>query len=168
MKHHLSAYFCGLLFGLGLAISDMVNPERVIGFLNVTGQWDPALIFVMGSALLVNMIGYQLIFRRGKPLLAEKFHLPVSTHIDAPLLTGSILFGMGWGLSGYCPGPAITSIAFGATEPLIFMAAMITGALLYQRFEPNLTEALRPTEARRPSPVARRPQPSYTDDVGDY
>lgn len=142
MSGHISAYFCGLLFGIGLAISGMVDPDRVIGFLNLTGQWDPTLILVMGSALVVNLIGYQLIFKRGKPFLTDKFHLPISTQVDGPLLIGSILFGMGWGLGGYCPGPAITSIAFGATEPLIFMTAMIVGAMLFERVEPNLTAAL--------------------------
>ena len=131
MKTILAALACGIVFGLGLSISEMINPARVIGFLDVAGEWDLTLMLVMGGALVVTLIGFPLITRRPKPVLAERFVLPTKTKIDSPLLSGGILFGIGWGLAGFCPGPALTSLAFGITKVYVFLAAMVAGSLAY-------------------------------------
>ncbi len=130
-----SVLISGLLFGAGLTISGMVNPAKILNFLDLTGQFDATLIFVMGAGLTVTTIGYQLIFKRGKPFLASSFHLPTSDIIDAKLIAGATLFGLGWGLSGFCPGPALASLVFGYQQSFIFVAAMIAGTLLI-RFIP--------------------------------
>ena len=129
----------GLLFGAGLTISGMVNPAKILNFLDLSGQFDATLIFVMGAGLIVTTIGYQLIFRRGKPFFDNQFHLPTATGIDAKLIGGAVLFGLGWGLSGFCPGPAIASLVFGYKQSFIFVAAMIVGTQLV-RFIPSLTK----------------------------
>ena len=129
----------GLLFGAGLTISGMVNPAKILNFLDLSGQFDATLIFVMGAGLIVTTIGYQLIFRRGKPFFDNQFHLPTATGIDAKLIGGAVLFGLGWGLSGFCPGPAIASLVFGYQQSFIFVAAMIVGTQLV-RFIPSLTK----------------------------
>ena len=129
----------GLLFGAGLTISGMVNPVKILNFLDLTGQFDATLIFVMGAGLIVTTIGYQLIFKRGKPFFDGQFHLPTETGIDARLIGGAALFGIGWGLSGFCPGPAIASLVFGYQQSFIFLAAMIVGTLLV-RFIPASTK----------------------------
>ena len=103
------AMLAGVIFGAGLAISDMVNPARVLNFLDVAGSWDPTLIFVMAGGLVVSIIGYQLIFRRSSPLIGDKFNLPAHQQIDLPLIGGAAVFGVGWGLAGICPGPALAS-----------------------------------------------------------
>jgi uncharacterized protein len=126
----------GLLFGAGLAISAMVNPAKILNFLDLFGQFDATLIFVMGSGLIVATIGYQLIFKRGKPFFESQFHLPTETTIDAKLVGGAALFGIGWGMSGFCPGPAIASLVFGYQQSFIFVAAMIVGTILV-RFLPT-------------------------------
>ena len=125
----------GLLFGAGLTISGMVNPAKILNFLDVAGQFDATLIFVMGTGLIVTTIGYQLIFKRSKPLFDSQFHLPKSEIIDFKLVGGAALFGIGWGLSGFCPGPALASLVFGYQQSFIFVAAMIVGTLLV-RFIP--------------------------------
>ena len=109
----LAALVSGLVFGLGLAVSGMMNPAKVIGFLDVTGDWDPTLAFVMVGALLVAIPAYRLVPRRGRPVLEERFSLPKKRTIDAPLLGGSALFGVGWGLVGFCVGPAIAALGTG-------------------------------------------------------
>lgn len=126
----------GLLFGAGLTISGMINPAKILNFLDLSGQFDATLIFVMGAGLIVTMIGYQLIFRRGKPFFDNQFHLTTTRDIDAKLIGGAALFGVGWGLSGFCPGPAIASLVFGYQQSFIFVAAMIVGTLLV-RFIPT-------------------------------
>ncbi|HXI86079.1 MAG TPA: DUF6691 family protein [Parvularculaceae bacterium] len=123
----ISAFLIGILFGLGLVISGMVNPQRVIGFLDVTGTWDPTLLFVMAGALAATFIGYRLVLMRTKPLLDEKFILPTKTTIDRRLIIGASLFGVGWGLGGFCPGPGVTALSIGAIEPVVFVAAMLVG-----------------------------------------
>ncbi len=120
----------GLLFGAGLTISGMVNPAKILNFLDLTGQFDATLIFVMGTGLIITTLGYQLIFKRGKPFFDTEFHLPTSEIIDTKLIAGAAMFGLGWGLSGFCPGPAIASLVFGYQQSLIFVAAMIVGTLL--------------------------------------
>ena len=122
----------GVIFGVGLAVSQMVDPAKVLAFLDVAGRWDPSLMFVMGGGILVFGAAYQLIRHRGQPLLAGRFAVPTARDIDVRLVGGSVLFGVGWGLVGYCPGPAMASLAFGLRESLIFVAAAAAGAALYK------------------------------------
>ena len=119
----------GVLFGLGLVVSGMTNPEKIVDFLDIAGPWDPTLLVVMATALTVSFVGYRLAFRAPKPLLEEKFHLPTATAIDRPLIIGSALFGVGWGLAGFCPGPGIAALAQGDLEPVLFVAAMVAGMM---------------------------------------
>ena len=132
MLRMLVNLLAGTLFGLGLAVSGMVNPQKVIGFLDVTGDWDPTLAFVMGSALLVTIPSFRLIFKRPRPVLTDEFELPTKKELDARLLGGSALFGVGWGLSGFCPGPAVTALATGLTPVFAFVAAMVAGMAVYK------------------------------------
>ena len=128
-----AGYIAGLLFGLGLAISGMTDPARVLGFLDIAGAWDPTLLFVLGAAVGTTFVGYRLVFARGTPLFSAKFQLPTKQELDAKLLGGAALFGVGWGLSGYCPGPAIASMG-GLTLPLLaLLAAMVLGWFIAQR-----------------------------------
>ncbi len=122
----------GLLFGLGLGCSQMIAPQRVIGFLDITGAWDPTLAFVMGGAVLVTLVSFRFILRRSVPLLDRQFFVPTRTDIDRPLVLGAALFGVGWGLGGYCPGPAIASLGLGSANPVLFVAAMVVGSLGYK------------------------------------
>jgi len=110
----LAALGCGLVFGLGLTVSGMMNPAKVIGFLDVAGDWDPTLVFVMGGALLVTLPGYRAILKGRRPVLANSFSLPTKKSLDAPLILGSALFGVGWGLVGFCPGPAVAALGLGS------------------------------------------------------
>lgn len=126
--------FAGLLFGAGLIISGMADPAKVLGFLDITGTWDPTLAFVMGGALTTTAIGFRVVTRREKPVYDESFHIPTTTAIDKKLLSGAILFGVGWGLVGLCPGPAIVAIGSLKTEALIFGIAMCIGLLLAGAF----------------------------------
>jgi uncharacterized membrane protein YedE/YeeE len=126
-----AALGCGFIFGLGLAISGMMNPAKVIGFLDVAGSWDPTLAFVMGGALLVAVPAYRLILGRGHPVLAGGFSLPANTRLDTPLILGSALFGVGWGLVGFCPGPAVAAVVTGLPAVLGFMASMLAGIALH-------------------------------------
>jgi len=121
----------GLLFGLGLAFSEMTNPAVVIGFLNIFGDWNPSLLIVMASAIAVGMIGYLIKGKRLKPLLGEKWQVPNLRHIDSKLIIGSALFGIGWGLSGYCPGPGLTALINNPSEGFYFVAALILGSGLH-------------------------------------
>ncbi|MIL09622.1 YeeE/YedE family protein [Salmonella enterica subsp. enterica] len=117
----------GLLFGLGLVISGMANPAKVLNFLDLAGSWDPSLIFVMGGALAVTLVGYRLVFGRGRPLFAPQFSLPTKRDIDPQLVAGAGIFGIGWGLSGLCPGPALTALHIGSAPVLAFILAMLAG-----------------------------------------
>jgi uncharacterized protein len=125
----LTSAIAGLLFGAGLTLSGMVNPMKVLNFLDLFGAHDFTLAFVMGGGLITALIGYQLVFRRGKPFFAEKFHLPDTKQIDLKLLGGAALFGLGWGITGLCPGPAIAGLVFGNSLSFIFVAAMGLGIL---------------------------------------
>lgn len=129
----LAAFAAGLLFALGLGIGGMTQPARVIGFLDVAGRWDPTLALVMAAALTVYAPLYRLIVRRRAPLLGERFEVPTRRDLDAALLLGAAVFGVGWGLAGFCPGPAIVSLASGRLDPLVFTAAMLAGMALYRR-----------------------------------
>lgn len=120
-------FLAGLIFGLGLLISGMANPAKVQNFLDLAGSFDPSLIFVMAGALAVTFIGYRLVLPRERPILAERFYLPVGSIIDGRLIFGAALFGVGWGLAGFCPGPAIVSLPLLAKGTLIFVPAMLAG-----------------------------------------
>jgi uncharacterized membrane protein YedE/YeeE len=127
------AYLVGLLFGLGLCVGGMTDPARVLGFLDLADAWDPSLMFVMAGALVVTALGYRLVFARGRPWLAANFELPTASRIDRRLLLGAALFGIGWGLAGYCPGPALTSLA--GMRPAVWglVASMVLGWWLASR-----------------------------------
>jgi hypothetical protein len=120
-------FFAGLILGLGLIISGMSDPAKVLNFLDFAGTWDASLAFVMGGAVVVTFIGYRLVLTQPKPLLAERFHVPTNRTIDAPLLAGAACFGVGWGLGGFCPGPAVTSASLLADGTMIFVPAMLIG-----------------------------------------
>lgn len=126
----LSAFCIGTLFGLGLSVSTMINPARVIGFLDVAGKWDATLLFVMGGALLVAVPIFPLVLRRKVPLLGGQFALPTKSKIDRPLLLGAVIFGIGWGLAGFCPGPALAALASASPHVVFFVVAMIAGQWL--------------------------------------
>ena len=123
----LAALGSGLLFGLGLIVSQMINPAKVIGFLDVSGDWDPSLAFVMAAAVPVAAVGYAIAARRRSPLCAPHFLSPTQRRIDRPLVIGAILFGVGWGLVGYCPGPALTALTLGGGQTALFVATMLMG-----------------------------------------
>jgi uncharacterized membrane protein YedE/YeeE len=122
----------GLLFGIGLTLSDMINPQRVLGFLDVAGSWDPTLAFVMGGALLVTFPAFQLVKKFGKPVCAAQFQIPTNKVIDTKLVTGSAMFGIGWGLVGFCPGPAIAALVTLQADVLIFGGSLLVGMVLFQ------------------------------------
>ena len=131
----LAALGAGLLFGLGLVISDMINPAKVLNFLDVAGTWDPSLAFVMGGAMGVTAIGYRLILPRGKPLFAGSFSLPSARQLDPRLIGGAALFGAGWGLAGFCPGPALVALGAGQGKALVFVIAMLVGMAVFELLE---------------------------------
>jgi len=126
-----TAFLSGLLFAVGLAVGGMTLPSKVVGFLDVAGAWDPSLAFVMLGAIAVYGVGYRLVARRGRTVTGEALHVPSSTRIDRRLLVGSALFGIGWGLGGYCPGPGLTAAGTGAGSAVIFAASMAAGAWLH-------------------------------------
>jgi uncharacterized membrane protein YedE/YeeE len=141
VKTNLAAFICGILFSIGLGISGMTQPHKVIGFLDVFGEWDLSLVFVMGGAVISYLLLQLLIQRRfSKPMLGETFQIPTRKDLDRSLIFGALLFGMGWGLGGYCPGPAITTLGSGSLNAVLFMVAMGMGMLLADRvISPILT-----------------------------
>lgn len=128
----VAAFAAGLLFGIGLIISGMTIPAKVQGFLDFTGDWDPSLVLVMAGAVGVHLVASRWIRRRPAPLYDTAFHLPMRRDLDRRLLAGAAVFGVGWGLAGFCPGPALVAAASGATTALVFVATMTGGMLLYQ------------------------------------
>jgi uncharacterized protein len=154
MESVLVALVSGLLFGAGLTISQMVNPAKVAGFLDVAGDWDPSLALVMGGALTVTAICYRLTMRRGAPLFATDFRVPTAENIDAALLGGAALFGVGWGLGGFCPGPAIASLAFGIWQTALFVVAMVAAMALWEWMPTKLAT---PQTSDEPGTVATLP-----------
>lgn len=133
MKPNLVSLSLGVLFGAGLAVSGMTNPAKVQNFLDVFGSFDPSLALVMGGALAVSALGYQIARRREAPWLGERFELPTRSALDAPLLLGAALFGIGWGLGGFCPGPALAGLLQGKGGVYLFVAAMLAGVALHRR-----------------------------------
>jgi uncharacterized protein len=132
MKQSFAALLAGLIFGLGLVMSQMIDPAKVLGFLDIAGNWDPSLAFVMIGAIPVAAIGYRATRARRAPLLDTRFRGPGRTRVDRTLVIGSALFGIGWGLVGYCPGPALTSLALGRWQSFVFVAAMLVGMVGYR------------------------------------
>ena len=126
------ALAAGLLFGIGLIVSGMSNPAKVLGFLDLAGKWDPSLALVMAGAVAVSFIPFQLAARRSTTLSGEPMRLPTTTDIDRRLVLGALTFGAGWGLAGYCPGPALASLLTGSAKPVVFVAAMLVGMLLFR------------------------------------
>ncbi|MGA0806473.1 MAG: DUF6691 family protein [Pseudohongiellaceae bacterium] len=125
----------GILFGIGLTLSDMINPQRVLGFLDVAGAWDPTLVFVMGGALLVTFPAFHFVKKFGKPVCALQFQIPTNKVIDRKLVVGAALFGVGWGLVGFCPGPALAALVTLQTDVFIFGASLVAGMLLFQLWD---------------------------------
>ncbi|MBM4239610.1 MAG: YeeE/YedE family protein [Gammaproteobacteria bacterium] len=135
MRHRLSEFLVGLTFGLGLLISGMTNPAKVIGFLDIAGAWDPSLAFVMGGAIAVGIGAFAIAKRRTKDFLGGAMHWPTSTSIDRRLVLGSLAFGAGWGLAGFCPGPALVSLAAGVPKALFFVVSMLVGMAIFDVIE---------------------------------
>jgi uncharacterized membrane protein YedE/YeeE len=143
MRDLFPGLFVGVIFGSGLALSDMVNPARVQAFLDVAGAWDPTLLLVMGAALVPSAIANLIRRRMTRPLLADRFSIPESRTLDRPLLAGAAIFGIGWGLVGLCPGPAVAGLVLGTWEPWLFVGAMLAGMALHSLF----------TATRAPAPA---------------
>ncbi len=133
----LFAFLTGLVFGTGIVFSGMINPAKVLNFFDIAGTWDPSLAFVMGGALVVTFVGYRLVWQRSKPLFDERFQVPTSRVIDAKLVGGSALFGIGWGIAGFCPGAAIPALGTGRWEVALFLAAVVAGLFLRRFFAPG-------------------------------
>lgn len=129
--YNVIAFLCGVIFGSGLTISNMVNANKIQNFLDITGNWDPSLALVMFSALLVTWIGYKFVLSRPRPKLTDKFFFPTKKFIDKSLIFGSALFGIGWGLSGYCPGPSITALGLGMMDAVYFVIGMLASTVIY-------------------------------------
>lgn len=143
MKYVLT-YVAGLVFGLGITISGMANPAKVINFFDVFGTWDPSLAFVMGGALAVTAVGYRVVLRRPAPVFDVRYHMPTNRVIDRKLVLGSAVFGIGWGIAGFCPGGALPALGTGQREVLIFVAALIGGILIAKGMTRRPGKNLRP------------------------
>ena len=140
--HRLSEFIVGLLFGLGLLLSGMTDPGKVLGFLDLFGQWDPSLAFVMGGAILVGFFAFAVAKKRTSSFLGGALSLPKSNVIDKRLVIGSLLFGAGWGLAGFCPGPALVSVAAGQSKAALFVVFMLIGMLIFEVAERRAQAAM--------------------------
>lgn len=146
------AALAGALFGFGLSLSGMIDPARVLGFLDVaSGRWDPTLLFVLGGAVIVAAPGVMLQRRLARPALDDRFHLPEKTAIDARLVVGAAIFGVGWGVAGFCPGPAVAALGMGRPPALLFVAAMAAGMILHDRLLAATGEPRRPCSVTAPN-----------------
>lgn len=141
MKHRISEFLVGLLFGLGLILSGMTDPSKVIGFLDIFGLWDPSLALVMGGAIAVGFFAFALAKKRTVNFLGGALYLPTSSQIDKPLVIGAVLFGAGWGLAGFCPGPALVSLASGQIKAAAFVVFMLAGMQLFEMLGRRATSA---------------------------
>jgi uncharacterized membrane protein YedE/YeeE len=137
VKGAVTSFLCGSLFGLGLALSGMTDTRRVLGFLDIWGAWDPALLLVMGGAVVVTLVSFRRVLRRAHPLFADAFHLPQNRQIDLRLLSGAAIFGIGWGVYGYCPGPALSALTYGHQGTMLFVGAMVAGMWLASLVKPR-------------------------------
>jgi len=126
----LAAYLIGLIFGVGISIGGMANPAKVLNFFDVAGTWDPSLIFVMGGALITTFIGFKLVFGRSAPIMEDSFQVPANRTIDLKLVGGSAVFGIGWGIAGFCPGGALPALGTGRWEVIVFVLALLAGIFL--------------------------------------
>lgn len=135
MKNAIVALGVGFLFSLGLGISGMTQPQKIIGFLDLFGNWDPSLIFVMMSAIGIHFVSYRIIRRRKLPILANQWYVPTKTEITPALVIGAFIFGVGWALGGFCPGPAVTALASFELRPFIFVISMLIGIFIFQRVD---------------------------------
>ncbi|WP_297616199.1 DUF6691 family protein [uncultured Roseicyclus sp.] len=136
--HLIFVYLIGVVFGTGIVVSGMANPAKVINFFDVAGSWDPSLAFVMGGALVVTAVGYRIVFGRARPLFEGRFVLPTARNLDARLIGGSAVFGVGWGIAGFCPGGALPALGTGRIEVILFVAALI-GGIFAAKFLQNLS-----------------------------
>ncbi len=134
-----AALASGIVFGLGLSLSGMLNPVRVQGFLDVFGNWDPSLAFVLGGAVAIAFVGVQVMKKMRHPAFDDSFHVPTNRRIDAPLVIGSALFGLGWGIGGFCPGPAVASLSVGIPQTALFVVGMLIGMTVYDRAWSRMT-----------------------------
>ena len=142
----IALYLIGLVFGIGISISGMANPAKVLNFFDVAGTWDPSLIFVMGGALVTTFIGYRFVLKRPAPLMDGAFHLPTKTELDARLIEGSALFGVGWGISGFCPGGALPALGTGNPNVVAFVLSLVAG-MAAARYAQRLTAPAHPAGA---------------------
>ena len=131
----LTSLLAGLVFGLGLIVSGMANPAKVLGFLDLAGRWDPSLALVMAGAIAVGSVAFLLVKNRPRSLLGAEMKLPTASHIDRRLVVGSALFGMGWGIAGFCPGPGLVALGMGESKALVFVAAMLAGMVVFELLE---------------------------------
>jgi uncharacterized membrane protein YedE/YeeE len=141
MQHRISEFLVGLLFGMGLILSGMTDPSKVLGFLDIFGLWDPSLAFVMGGAIAVGFFAFAWAKKRTVNFLGGALHLPTSSQIDKPLVVGAVLFGAGWGLAGFCPGPALVSLASGQIKAAVFVVFMLAGMQLFEMLGRGATQA---------------------------
>jgi uncharacterized membrane protein YedE/YeeE len=146
--HMIGAFAAGLIFGIGLIVSGMTDPSKVVGFLDLAGRWDPSLAFVMVGAILVGIAGFAVARKRAASFLGGAMHLPTVRQIDRRLVLGSLTFGVGWGLAGFCPGPALVSLGAGYDKAAVFSVAMLTGMALYEAFERSFAPAVRQRKSR--------------------
>ena len=142
MIKHAVGFLSGAVFGLGLAISEMMNPEKVLAFLDVSGDWDPSLALVMGGAVAVTLMTFSRVLNLKSPLFASRFEIPGRSDVDTALIIGAVIFGIGWGIAGYYPGPAVAALSIGAIEPWVFIVAFIAGNSISIGFE-QLQQRLR-------------------------
>lgn len=138
MKNNLASFVVGIIFAVGLGLSGMTQPQKVIGFLDIFGNWDPSLIFVMFGAIGVHFVAYRITRRRQAPVLATQWDVPERTDITPALIAGSFIFGIGWGIGGYCPGPAISALASFDILPAVFVGAMIVGMFAFNLINQKL------------------------------
>ncbi|WP_372985333.1 DUF6691 family protein [Marinobacter sp.] len=141
MKYSLASLFAGLIFGFGLILSGMANPEKVLGFLDIAGLWDPSLAFVMGGAIIVGVVAFAVARRRTLSFLGFNIKIPSHTHIDKRLVIGSLMFGVGWGIAGICPGPGIVALGAGEIKAAVFVASMVAGMVIFELIERNRAKA---------------------------
>jgi len=134
-KQDFLALASGTIFGVGLGLSQMIDRQRVLGFLNLAGTWDPTLLFVLAGAVAFTVVAFRFVLRRQIPLLGNKFYLPTRKDIDSNLILGTAIFGIGWGISGYCPGPGITALVLGSWNPVLFVLALLAGMFAFNRYK---------------------------------